>query len=87
MNWRELIHELAGTWSAAKPFCHQANPTTLPLISNPSNIPVGLHSLGYSGSDVNDLARATLPQHRVTQLSPRQPIELEELQDLFTDAM
>jgi hydroxyacid-oxoacid transhydrogenase len=51
------------------------------------NIPVGLHLLGYSRSDVNDLARATLPQHRVTQLSPRQPIELEELQDLFTDAM
>jgi hydroxyacid-oxoacid transhydrogenase len=51
------------------------------------NIPVGLRSLGYNESDVKELARATLPQHRVTKLSPRQPIELEQLQELFTDAM
>lgn len=50
-------------------------------------IPAGLRSLGYNESDVKELARATLPQHRVTKLSPRQPIELEELHELFTDAL
>jgi hydroxyacid-oxoacid transhydrogenase len=50
-------------------------------------IPVGLRSLGYTELDVIELSRATLPQHRVTKLSPRQPIELNELQELFTDAL
>jgi hydroxyacid-oxoacid transhydrogenase len=50
-------------------------------------IPVGLRSLGYTELDVIELSRATLPQHRVTKLSPRQPIELNELQELFTDVI
>lgn len=50
-------------------------------------IPVGIRSLGYDESNVDDLARGTLPQHRVTKLSPRQPVELEELRGLFRDAL
>jgi hydroxyacid-oxoacid transhydrogenase len=50
-------------------------------------IPIGLRSLGYSETDVEELAKGTLPQHRVTKLSPRQPVELEELTALFKDAL
>lgn len=56
-------------------------------LMNELNIPIGLRSLGYDESDVEDLARGTLPQHRVTKLSPRQPIEMDELKGLFTDAL
>ena len=51
------------------------------------DIPVGIRSLGYDESDLDDLAKGTLPQHRVTKLSPRQPVELEELRELFRDAL
>ena len=50
-------------------------------------IPIGIRSLGYDESDMEELARGTLPQHRVTKLSPRQPICIEELTHLFTDAL
>ena len=50
-------------------------------------IPVGIRSLGYDESHVDDLAKGTLPQHRVTKLSPRQPVELDELRGLFLDAL
>lgn len=50
-------------------------------------IPIGLRSLGYSETDVVELAKGTLPQHRVTKLSPRQPVELEQLTALFKDAL
>ena len=51
------------------------------------DIPIGIRSLGYSEADVEELAKATLPQHRVTKLSPRQPVELEELSALFKEAL
>jgi len=50
-------------------------------------IPIGIRSLGYDESDIESLARGTLPQHRVTKLSPRQPVGIEELVHLFTDAL
>jgi hydroxyacid-oxoacid transhydrogenase len=50
-------------------------------------IPIGIRSLGYDEGDIESLARGTLPQHRVTKLSPRQPIGIEELEHLFTDAL
>jgi len=50
-------------------------------------IPIGIRSLGYDEADIESLARGTLPQHRVTKLSPRQPIGIEELTHLFTDAL
>ncbi len=51
------------------------------------DIPIGIRSLGYSEADVEELAKGTLPQHRVTKLSPRQPVELEELTNLFKEAL
>ena len=38
-------------------------------------------------SDIDELAKGILPQHRVTKLSPRQPVELDELKELFRDAL
>ncbi|KAL7530463.1 hypothetical protein ACHAXR_005215, partial [Thalassiosira sp. AJA248-18] len=51
------------------------------------DIPIGIRSLGYDESDLEELAKGTLPQHRVTKLSPRQPVELEELMGLFRNAL
>ncbi|PHY10432.1 MAG: alcohol dehydrogenase [Acidobacterium sp.] len=48
--------------------------------------PNGLAALGYSSSDIPALVEGTLPQHRVTKLSPR-PAGPEELAQLFEDSM
>ena len=50
------------------------------------NLPNGLGALGYTSQDVPDLVQATLPQHRVTKLSPR-PVGEAELTDLFEASM
>ncbi len=50
------------------------------------NTPNGLAALGYTSSDIPALVEGTLPQHRVTKLSPR-PAGPEELARLFEDAM
>jgi len=49
-------------------------------------IPNGLRELGYESSDIPALVEGTLPQHRVTKLSPRQAGP-EDLARLFEDAM
>ena len=49
-------------------------------------IPSGLRELGYELSDIPALVEGTLPQHRVTKLSPR-PAGPEELAHLFAEAM
>ena len=48
-------------------------------------MPNGLRAIGYSSSDIPALVEGTLPQHRVTKLSPR-PAGQEELSGLFEDA-
>jgi hydroxyacid-oxoacid transhydrogenase len=48
--------------------------------------PNGLRSLGYSSSEIPKLVEGTLPQHRVTKLSPR-PAQTEDLARLFEEAM
>jgi hydroxyacid-oxoacid transhydrogenase len=50
------------------------------------NIPNGLRAVGYSSSDIPALVEGTLPQQRVTTLSPR-PAGPEELAALFEEAM
>jgi hydroxyacid-oxoacid transhydrogenase len=50
------------------------------------NIPNGLAAVGYTSSDIPALVKGTLPQHRVTKLSPR-PANEEDLHKLFEDAM
>jgi len=49
-------------------------------------IPDGLKALGYRSSDIPKLVEGTLPQHRVTKLSPRSA-SAEDLAALFEDAM
>ena len=50
------------------------------------NVPNGLKAIGYSSSDIGPLVEGTLPQHRVTKLSPR-PAGPDELGKLFEEAM
>ena len=49
-------------------------------------MPNGLRAIGYSSSDIPTLVEGTLPQHRVTKLSPR-PAAEDDLSALFEDAM
>lgn len=49
-------------------------------------VPNGLRAVGYSTSDIPALVEGTLPQHRVTKLSPR-PAGAEELAMMFEEAM
>jgi hydroxyacid-oxoacid transhydrogenase len=48
--------------------------------------PNGLREIGYCSPDIAVLVEGTLPQHRVTKLSPR-PAGPEDLSRLFEDAM
>lgn len=49
-------------------------------------MPNGLRAVGYGPDDVDRLADGTLPQHRVTKLSPR-PASRDDLRELFRAAM
>ncbi len=51
-----------------------------------TGMPNGLAAVGYGPEDVPKLAAGTLPQHRVTKLSPR-PFTESELEQLFLDSM
>ncbi|HZL56213.1 MAG TPA: hydroxyacid-oxoacid transhydrogenase [Bryobacteraceae bacterium] len=50
------------------------------------HMPNGLRDLGYTSSDISALVEGTLPQHRVTKLSPR-PALAEDLAKLFEESM
>lgn len=50
------------------------------------NMPSGLAAVGYTEADIPALVEGTLPQHRVTKLSPK-PAGEEELTQLFTDSL
>jgi hydroxyacid-oxoacid transhydrogenase len=49
-------------------------------------MPNGLKAVGFTEDDVEDLVKGTLPQERVTKLSPR-PASQADLRNLFLDAM
>lgn len=49
-------------------------------------MPNGLKAVGFGPQDVDKLVEGTLPQHRVTKLSPR-PAGPEDLRQLFLDSM
>jgi hydroxyacid-oxoacid transhydrogenase len=49
-------------------------------------VPKGLKAIGYSVDDIPALVEGTLPQHRVTKLSP-QAASREDLARLFENAM
>lgn len=50
------------------------------------DIPNGLGAVGYTAEDIPALVEGTLPQHRVTKLSPR-PAERDELTKLFEESL
>jgi hydroxyacid-oxoacid transhydrogenase len=66
----------AGAWLADEilDLCHRLQ------------VPMGLQNLGYTRDNIPALVEGTLPQHRVTKISPR-PVGREELELLFLDAM
>lgn len=55
-------------------------------IMHRTGMPSGLRAIGFDEEDVDQLVQGTLPQHRVTKLSPR-PAEEGDLRHLFLDAM
>lgn len=50
------------------------------------DMPNGLSAVGFTPDDVDKLVEGTLPQHRVTKLTPR-PFSPAELRDMFLGAM
>ena len=50
------------------------------------DVPNGLKAIGYTTSDIGGLVEGTIPQHRVTKLSPR-PAGPDELAGLFEASM
>lgn len=55
-------------------------------IMRKTGMPNGLKALGFSAADVDKLVEGTLPQHRVTKLSPK-PASAADLRQLFLDSM
>lgn len=51
-----------------------------------TGVPNGLGAIGFTPADVDALVEGTLPQHRVTKLSPR-PASADDLRQLFLDSM
>ena len=51
-----------------------------------TGMPNGLKAVGFVPGDVDQLVTGTLPQHRVTKLSPR-PAQSDDLKQLFLDSM
>lgn len=58
---------------------------TIKMMRN-TRMPNGLAAVGYTPGDVDALAEGTLPQHRVTKLSPR-PAGKEDLKQLFLESL
>ncbi|GIS60655.1 MAG: hypothetical protein CM1200mP2_28800 [Planctomycetaceae bacterium] len=50
------------------------------------HMPNGLSAVGYTDADTPALVEGTLPQHRVTKLSPREANQ-EDLAALFQDSL
>ena len=55
-------------------------------IMQKTGMPNGLAAVGYGPDDVDAMVAATLPQHRITKLSPR-PAGAAELRTLFLNSM
>jgi len=49
-------------------------------------MPSGLAAVGFTEADIDALVEGTIPQHRVTKLSPR-PASPDDLRGLFRDAL
>ena len=51
-----------------------------------AGMPNGLGAVGYAEADVDRLVEGTLPQERVTRLSPR-PFTRDDLRRIFLDSL
>lgn len=51
-----------------------------------TGMPNGLSAIGYDEDDIDLLVDGTLPQHRVTKISPR-PVDADALKELFRNSM
>ena len=51
-----------------------------------TGMPNGLSDVGFGSNDIEDLVQGTLPQHRVTKISPR-PAKAEDLRKMFAESM
>jgi len=51
-----------------------------------TEMPNGLASVGFTAEDVDKLVEGTLPQQRVTKLSPR-PFTPDDLKKLFLESL
>ena len=49
-------------------------------------VPDGLGAMGYSNADVEQLVKGTIPQERVTKLSPRE-FTPDDLASIFENSM
>lgn len=55
-------------------------------IMQKTGVPNGLSAIGYTEDDIPAFVEATLPQHRLTKLSPR-PADADDLARLFKESM
>jgi hydroxyacid-oxoacid transhydrogenase len=60
--------------------------STITALMRKLELPSGLRAIGYGPEDIDALVRGTIPQHRVTKLSPR-PASEADLRQLFLDSM
>lgn len=76
----------ADTWGAAPDDAGDILAGALIRLMRQVGMPNGRSELGYGPDDVDALVQGTLPQHRVTKLSPR-PAAADDLRRLFLDSM
>jgi hydroxyacid-oxoacid transhydrogenase len=55
-------------------------------VMHQTGMPSGLAAVGFTEDDIDQLVEGTLPQHRVTKLSPR-PASPDDLREIFRGAM
>ncbi|HYJ12681.1 MAG TPA: hydroxyacid-oxoacid transhydrogenase [Thermomicrobiales bacterium] len=60
--------------------------STLITLMQQVNMPNGLNAVGITNDDLDDLVKGTLPQSRITQISPR-PATDADYRSMFADAM
>jgi hydroxyacid-oxoacid transhydrogenase len=76
----------ADTRGAAAEDAGELIATTLIALIRRIGLPNGLEALGYGEADLDALVAGTLPQHRVTRLSPR-PASADDLRQLFRQSL
>ena len=65
---------------------HVMLPRAIKNIMTSIGMPTKLSDLGYNESDVDDLVKVTLPQHRVIKLSPIE-VDAKDLKNLFIKSL